>query len=311
MAERSFRIVPGEPVPDEVRRVAVGRIDHALDELRGNSESSRAEAVHEARKDMKKLRALLRLVRGELGEELYAHENACFRDTARQLSGVRDADVMIHTLSDLEARYGELPGAGRRLRPALVAHRFRVSAGSMRPAAGDAVQTLVEARARVADWPLHKDGFEAFEEGLWRCYRRGRKAYHRAMELQSPENMHEWRKRGKDLWYHVSLLEEAWKPVMTALADEAHELSNLLGDEHDVSVLLEWAHRHASALNGASPVLRGFDAIGDARRRELQQQAFVYGSRLYADKPRAFVGRIEGWWEATVASAPPPQRASA
>src|SRR5436190_15203214 len=109
MSERSFRIVPGEPVPDEVRRVAVGRIDHALDELRGDSDSSRAEAVHEARKDMKKLRALLRLVRGELGEELYVHENTVFRDTGRQLSGVRDADVMIHTLSDLEARYGELP----------------------------------------------------------------------------------------------------------------------------------------------------------------------------------------------------------
>ena len=311
MSERSFRIVPGEPVPDEVRRVAVGRIDHALDELRGDSESSRAEAVHEARKDMKKLRALLRLVRGELGEEIYAHENACFRDTARQLSGVRDADVMIHTLADLEQRYGELPGAGRRLRPALVAHRFRVSAGSMRPDLGDAIQTLTAARARVAEWPLELEGFAAFEEGLWRTYRRGRKAYARAEELPSPEHMHEWRKRVKDLWYHLSLLEDAWKPVMSALADETHELSERLGDEHDVTVLVEWAHRHASALNGAGPVLRGFDVIGEARRRELQEEAFGYGSRIYADKPGAFVGRIEGWWAATVASSPAPQRASA
>jgi CHAD domain-containing protein len=250
-------------------------------------------------------------VRGELGDEVYARENECFRDVARRLSGVRDADVMIHTLADLETRYGELPGAGRRLRPALVAHRFRVSAGTMRPAAGEVTQTLVEARQRVAAWPLETDGFEALEEGLRRSYRRGRKAYHRATEFPGPENMHEWRKRGKDLWYHVSLLEAAWKPVMSALADEAHELSNVLGDEHDVSVLIEWAHRHASALNGAGPVLRGFDVIGDARRRELQREAFDYGSRLYADKPRAFVGRIEGWWQATVASAPPPQRASA
>ena len=89
--------------------------------------------MHEARKDMKKLRALLRLVRGELGDRVYAFENTCFRDTARELSGVRDADVMLATLGDLEERYGELPGAGSRLRPALVAHRFRTSAvGSRR-----------------------------------------------------------------------------------------------------------------------------------------------------------------------------------
>jgi CHAD domain-containing protein len=311
MSDRSYWFAPGEPVSDEVRRVACGRIDHAIDELRGNSDSSRAQAVHEARKDMKKLRALLRLMRGELGDELYAHENACFRDTARQLSGVRDADVMILTLADLERRYGELPGAARRLRPALVAHRFRVSAGSMRPGVQGAIDTLTEARERVADWPLDTEGFEAFEDGLGRIYRQGRKAFRRAQELPSPEHMHEWRKRVKDLWYHVSLLQEAWKPVMSALADEAHELADRLGDEHDVSVLIEWAHRHASALNGADPMLRGFDVIGASRRRELQQEAFDYGGRLYADKPSRFVSRIEGWWDATVERLPSPQRASA
>jgi CHAD domain-containing protein len=310
MSSRAYRIAPEEPVPDEVRRVARGRIDHAIDELSGNSENSRAKAVHEARKDMKKLRALLRLVRGEIGDEVYAHENACFRETAAQLSGVRDADVMILTLSDLERRFGELPGAARKLRPALVAHRFRISAGSTRPAGQAAIDTLTEARERVDQWPLDSDGFEAFEEGLRRSYRRGRNAFHRAQELPTAEHMHEWRKRVKDLWYHVSLLEEAWKPVMSALSDETHELSERLGDEHDVSVLIEWAHRHASALNGADPMLRGFDVIGASRRRELQEQAFGYGSRLYTDNPGVFVGRIRGWWEATVASAPPPQRAS-
>jgi CHAD domain-containing protein len=310
MSSTSYRFTHGEPVADGVRRLARGRIDHAIDELRGNTESSRAVAVHEARKDMKKLRALLRLVRGELGEDVYARENGCFRDTARQLSGVRDADVMIHTLADLEKRYGELPGAGRKLRPALVAHRFRVSAGSTKPAVQAAIDTLLETRERIDDWPLRSEGFEAFDEGLRRMYKRGRKAFRRAQELPTAEHMHEWRKRVKDLWYQVSLLEEAWKPVMKALSDEAHELSDRLGDDHDVSVLMEWAHRHASALNGADPLLRGFDVIGASRRRELQQEAFEYGSRLYDDKPSTFVDRIEGWWKATVASEPPAHRVS-
>jgi CHAD domain-containing protein len=246
MSSRSFRFDPGQPVPDEVRRVARGRIDHALDELRGESDSTREEAVHEARKDMKKLRALLRLVRGELGDRVYAAENTCFRDTARE---------------------------------------------------------------RVADWPLETDGFEAFEEGLERIYRQGRRDFRAARKSPSAERMHEWRKRTKDLWYHLQLLEDSWKPVISALADEAHELSDRLGDEHDLTVLREWAHRHASALNGAEPVLRGFDVILENRQRELQQEAFEYGARIYADKPSVFVGRVEGWWEAA-RSAPSPDRAS-
>jgi CHAD domain-containing protein len=312
MSSRSFRLDPGEPVPEEVRRVARGRIDHAVDELRGKSGSSREEAVHEARKDMKKLRALLRLVRGELGDRAYRGENESFRDTARELSGVRDADVMLATLGQLEERYGELPGAGRRLRPALVAHRFRMSAGSLKPAAKAAAETLAEARERVADWPLDTDGFEAFEEGLGRVYRQGRRAFRAARKQPTDERMHEWRKRVKDLWYHLSLLQDTWKPVVGALADEAHELSDRLGDDHDLAVLREWAHEHATSLDGDDPVLRGFDVILQSRRKELQDEAFAYGARLYADKPSVFVSRLEGWWDATrrQVSEPPPQRAS-
>jgi CHAD domain-containing protein len=310
MSAGSFRFDPGEPVPDEVRRVARGRIDHALDELRGNSHSTREEAVHEARKDMKKLRALLRLVRAELGERVYAAENACFRDTAGQLAGVRDADVMLVTLGDLEERYGGLPGAANRLRPALVAHRFRASASSLKPASKAAVEILADARDRVADWPLDTDGFEAFEDGLGRTYRKGRRDFQAAQKLPSAEHVHEWRKRVKDHWYHLTLLQEIWEPVMSSLSEEAHELSDRLGDEHDLSVLLAWAHRHASELDGSDPVLRGFDVILDSRRRELQEEAFEYGARLYADKPSVFVDRLAGWWDAS-RSAVSPQRTSA
>ena len=98
---RAYRLKEDEPLPDGIARVARGRIDHAIDELRGKTDSTPVEAVHEARKDMKKLRALLRLARGELGRQTYDRENACFRDAARELAGQRDADVMLETLDRL------------------------------------------------------------------------------------------------------------------------------------------------------------------------------------------------------------------
>jgi CHAD domain-containing protein len=302
MASRSYGLERGESVPDGAARIARGRIDHAIDELTGNSDSSPEEAVHGARKDMKKLRALLRLVRGEIGDKRYRREAACFRDAGRELAGVRDADVMLATLDSL----GLSKRAGGPLRQALEAHKIRTGAGTREQAAAAATEILTEARARVADWPLERDGFAPFEEGLERIYRRGRRGYRAARRDPTAENLHEWRKRVKDLWYHCSILEASWPPVMKALADEAHELSDRLGDDHDLAVLLAWAQENTGAADTAP-----LEAAVAERRAQLQAEAFAYGARLYADKPGAFVARIERWWDASApAEAASPRRAA-
>ena len=299
-ASRAYRLNEGEPLPEGIARIARGRIDHALDELGGETASTPEEAVHEARKDMKKLRALLRLVRAEIGEKAYRRESDGFRDAARELAGVRDADVMLATLSALEERYPEhMPAdvAGG-LRQALEAHRHRAATAVRGEAAKSATEMLEQARARVAGWPLERNDFAALEPGLRRIYRQGRRALRAARGEPSAENLHEWRKRVKDLWYHLSILRESWKPVMGALADEAHELSDRLGDDHDLAVLLAWAHEHATALDGMERVY-AFESVVQRRRSELQAEAFAYGVRLYADKPKVFSERIGRWWRAS------------
>ncbi len=281
----------GEPLSKAVGRIARGRIDHALDELRGRTDSTPEEAVHGARKDMKKLRALLRLVRGELGEQRYARENACFRDAARELAGARDADVMLETLDSLDL------AAGLRweLRKVIQASHERDGAGNDREAASrDAVAILKEGRQRVGDWPLEDDSFEALAGGLRRTYRRGRRDFKAARAESSVEALHEWRKRVKDRWYHHMLLRRLWPPVMTALGDEAHELSDRLGDDHDLAVLADWFKEHTEPD-------QDLQAAIERRRGQLQQEAFELGARLYADKPSAYVRRLERLWDAAQA----------
>jgi CHAD domain-containing protein len=155
MSERKYRLERGEPVPEGIARVAYGRIDDALDELQGRTEASPEVAVHSARKDMKKLRALLRLVRGETGDEVYRRESSAFGDAGRELSGLRDADVMIATLDS----FGLPPQRAGSLRQALEAHRIRTAAGGREQAAAGAIEIITGARGRVAEWPLETDGF--------------------------------------------------------------------------------------------------------------------------------------------------------
>jgi CHAD domain-containing protein len=282
---RAYRLESGEPLPDGIARVARARIDHALDELRGKTGSTPEEAVHEARKDMKKLRALLRLARGELGKVTFERENTCFRDAARELAGVRDADVMLATLKALE-----LPdGLGWELRKRIGdAHAAPRSEGR-EAAARRVVAILREARRRVGDWPLERDSFEALSDGLERTYRRGRREFRAASDEPATEALHEWRKRVKELWYHHTLLRSAWPPVMQAFGDEAHELSDRLGEDHDLAVLAGWVAENV----GEEAALT--EAV-EARRAQLQAEALALGERLYAEKPSAYVRRLGRLW---------------
>jgi CHAD domain-containing protein len=285
---REYRFKRREPLPEAIARVARGRVDDAIDELNGTTDSSPEEAVHNARKDMKKLRALLRLVRGELGKSVYQRENACFRDAAAALAGARDADVMLVTLEKLELDE-EVSGPPRQ---ALEAHRLRTSGGGREQAAAEAVEMLSEARARIVDWPLEDDSFAAIEPGLRRMYRSGRREWRAMRKEPTTEGLHEWRKRTKELWYDHELLRPLWKPVMKAVGDEAHDLSDLLGDDHDLAVLLDWAHEHHE------PTPELVEAV-EARRSKLQEEAFELGARLYADRPKVFIRRLERLYDAS------------
>jgi CHAD domain-containing protein len=290
-SERAYRLKAGEALPEGVALVAHGRIDHAVAELRGRSDSSVEEAVHEARKDLKKLRALLRMTRGELGEDTFRRENTCFRDAGRELAGVRDNDVMLETLMALD-----LPaGMGWELRKAIQDQRALGDGDGRRTAAAGVVAMLHEARGRVDQWPLERDSFDALHDGLERTYRRGRRDFRAVRSEPTVEALHEWRKRVKDLWYQHTLLRALWPPVMQAVGGEAHELANRLGDDHDLAMLADWVREHAEAEPEFSEAV-------ERRRSELQDEAMALGERLYADKPSAYLRRLRRFWEASQTS---------
>ena len=112
----TFELKPDESLRRGIRRIARKQMDLALEELTGAHAGGRDQAVHEARKAFKKVRAVLRLVRPVIGEAAYRAENSCFRDAGRPLTEVRDAKILIETLDGLVERFHEHI-AGRHFRP--------------------------------------------------------------------------------------------------------------------------------------------------------------------------------------------------
>jgi CHAD domain-containing protein len=295
MSSRAYRLKADEGVPEGLRRIAAGRASKATERLAAADEESLAAAIHGARKDLKKLRALLRLIRTELGKGFFAAENRRYRDAGRLLSGSRDAEVKLETLIRLRERYDDLPEAGCRLwEKALEAERDEIAAGLGDDGRVDeAARTIEEGRDRIRERSLGGAGWKLVEPGLTETYRGGRRAMKRVLADPSPENVHAWRKRGKDLWYQLRIVDRAWPELIGETAEQAHAFTDCLGDHHDLALL--------DADLRSRPELGEHDAFEEAiaeRQEELFDAAVELGLRLYAEKPKAFRRRIGSYWRA-------------
>jgi CHAD domain-containing protein len=268
----SFEQTPAE----SVQRIRREQLEAAAEGLERGHDEDPVEAVHDARKRIKKTRSLLRLARPGLKPKAYRRRNRALRDTGRGLSGARDADVLAETVDGLAERFvGQLPEGFFSAARAPLAARAEAERKATDP--GEHAAAL---RALAGDdWRLRGLSGDALAESLKRTYARGCEAFARADRKPTATNLHEWRKRVKDLWYQERLLQGSWPNVMKAQAKEAKKLSKLLGEDHDLAVLAE----HVD-----DPQLL---ELLEQRRAELLERSRDLGRRIYAERPKAFARR--------------------
>ena len=312
--ERRFAPLPGEPLGDGLRRMALGQLDLAI-ELLGDGGARLgppdARAVHETRKALKRLSALIELLRNELGEQRYAREIAILRDARRSLAGARDAEVMVSTLDGLLGLSHSAKLARRRsvieLRARLVAEREaaqrrvlgdgnpararthspndRVTDGLLDPHA-DTLYELIGLRERAARWSLSaRPGIAVVDTDLRRIYRQGRRRHRRlARGKGGARALHQWRKRVKDLRYAAEML--GLRPI----ARRADELGELLGEEHDLALLAALLTAPGAPFQGkrGKQARRALLKRIARRRRRLREKALRNGERLYRRRPKRF-----------------------
>jgi CHAD domain-containing protein len=287
-----------EEVGEGMRRIALGRAERALERLReagrGDPEQA-ALAIHGARKDLKKLRTVLRLFRDGLDERLYEEQSECFRAAGRTLAASRDAEVKVQTLTALGDRFPDLEaGLLGAWRLALEREREEAAAGFDRATVTEATGLIEAGREAIGAWEVEELSWDLLGGGVREIYTRGRRAMRRAEADPGEENLHRWRKRAKDLWYALRIIDRAWPELLGATAGQAHDLAELLGDHHDLAVLRRDLVERAFPADGAGTL----SAAIAGREEELGRAAFALGRRLYAEKPKPFHRRIDAYWRA-------------
>jgi CHAD domain-containing protein len=285
------------PAAKEARRILRTQIGDALERLKEREVTD--EDIHAARKSIKRARATLRLLRETIPKNTYRQENAALRDSARPLSAVRDAKVLVDALDHLSeldtAAVADTPA--HPFRHALVRERnnTRRHAHSKTEGLGVSRSGLEGVHTRAGRWRLNGEDWSSLGKGLQRVYSEGRKLLATAQRDPTAECLHEWRKQVKYLWNQVALLEPLGSGWINELADQLHTLSDYLGDDHDLAVLRERAAAHEHTFAKPELFATLVSAI-ERKRTGLQQKALVIGARIYHDKPADFAARFARDW---------------
>jgi CHAD domain-containing protein len=249
----------------------------------------RAHLVHEARKTIKRMRAMARLLRRETGEPEFQRINSSLREAGKRLSGARDAEVRIATFADLRSRHPDELAIGQADALLSRLEHGRTAAHDPDPEL-EVLADVAEMRRDLLRWNLLEHDPDALVAGLRSIYRDGRSRYRRVKRSRArdPQRMHDWRKRVKSLYYALDMLGGKQTTATAKLTRRADRLGETLGEEHDLWMLASFLERERRLDEGTRKLLL---ELIEQRREQLRKRALRLGARLYARKPARFAAR--------------------
>jgi len=287
MAKRATSARRRRDVKQDLRR----HLTRALGELDGGR-TPQDRSVHEARKELKRARSTLRLLRDAIGDPAYRRANRKLRDAARPLSGVRDAKALLEAVAKLRSRTkkrslrSHFSALERQLRTSQKRARSELL---KRPAELRKLRRSIESvLAESRQWtPATRESARA---GVERIYRKGRKMFARADAIRRDDVLHESRKQAKYLSRALEVLALPRDDVILEQVGRADSIADALGDDHDLALLRKRVMTRRSLSASARA---GIIADIERRRAQLQRKASRRGRGLYRCKTKALLEALD------------------
>lgn len=290
----SFRFRRKETTASGFRRIIREQTAAGISLLadRGNDLGDR---VHEARRNLKRMRAILLLAaQGFTAEEVAKHDEA-LANVGRRLAGPRDADVCLSTFEALTAK---LPFAGHteiheHFRELARIARRSISAAHL----GKIATSLRSIGTAIARPELDCDGWELVVDGFDQSYRTARKSRRLARKNASDAELHAWRKILKRLFFQLELVQSILPKPLRKKMKRLERLAATLGEHHDLHVF-EASIRDYDLRAKETADVKCVQALIDGRRKELTKCIRKLADSAFGEKPKAFLGAIHRAWKA-------------
>jgi CHAD domain-containing protein len=295
------RFKADRPLKRSVRKIAQRLIDDCLEKLAVTAPSERDEAIHDARKSLKKLRSLLRLIRPALSKSDYKQQNERFRDAGLPLTQARDLKILIESFDGVVKECvpeGDPPPSLVELRTTVLAELFREHEQLQSDGELDSIAShLKEARDDVRKWSRVPDRWRTLSRGLKATYMRVLEARDAVENDSTVEKCHEWRKQVRYLRYGLGLVRFLNPDRLKALVEEIDRVNKLLGSSRDLTLLKKRLSEEV-AVSSDGALNERLNAVIDRRRDEVTTEACRLAGELFAADPEEFVSGLKADWKA-------------
>ncbi|MCB9049409.1 MAG: CHAD domain-containing protein [Lewinellaceae bacterium] len=288
----AYYLEKNEPFSEGIKRIGMEQNNMAIDALANDDDLH--NGIHKARKHFKKLRAYYRLIRDEVGYSVYKDGNVFYRTLGRKLASLRDITSRIEAVGFLRVQYGErISAEAFEVLLALLDEEretIRATEEEGENQVEETIELLHRERGRFIELPVRDQCLKNTIASIHRVYERGYKGYKRSLGDPSVEEMHDWRKRVKYLWYHYRMLRQAWPRVFRAYKKEAKILADFLGDYHDLALLMEKMEDYQERL--PEEARRILSASASHYMLKLLEESRKLGALVYNEPPKVFAKKM-------------------
>ena len=291
--QANFTLRAGDPAGVEVMRVSDALLQNAVRRIEHPSRN-REEDIHSVRTAIKRVRAILRLLRPAIGDPTFRRENTRLKETARLLASMRDAAVGLQTLRGLASTASrERKRSDVSIVHARFAKQVALPAAIVRERVLRAtVRALENHRRRLRRLGISTDDWQAIELGLEKVYRACKRRMKRAFSGGSDDSFHRWRIRLKNLYYELQFLTPLWPKRMHSLIAGLKKAEELMGDDHDLTVLKADLRKTPSHFGDGRVVKRVLSHLKE-RSRKLRRACQPLAEMILKEKPRDFVREFD------------------
>jgi CHAD domain-containing protein len=284
----AFELHYRKHVDKALERIARRQLGRASHMLATSSASTFETAVHESRKSVKKVRAILNVFE-QSGAKIPGKDKKRLKRAGRELSALRDATAIVETFDRVRRRYptGLSEHTYRVLRRGLVRAGKQLEHRARRDGvAAHAARQLDKTRKAAKRWTT--PGFDQPElfAAITASYRHSRTAMKGAGESRRSAAVHGWRKELKLLWYQLRLVNPLTRGI-APLVGQLKRLETELGEDHNL-VVLGATLRGCRDLRSMRAEVRQVAQLARRMRPPLRTRAFALGRRLHRRKPGAF-----------------------
>ena len=256
-------------------------------------------SVHEARKNIKKLRAILRLIRHEIDIETYQELNAFYREIAQQIGPVRDVTSQIELFEKFETNI-KSPALRRAIEKAIRLTKNRrkkeFDIYYKNKVREKVAKELLLKTETFKQLNIHGESDIFIEKSVRDIFKKTIQRMKIAEKDGGNEAYHNWRKTVKYFMFQMMILKNAWASYFEAYIGEMNEMQKLLGDLHDLNIVNNFVvegelfqldkKQKDALLNYIYP-----------RRAALKKQIHQIGNRLFIEDSLTFASRLNAIWK--------------